>query len=77
MPLHRRLAAKRARVAGVLANFHLLDLFAEGGAVSVVEGVSLGGSGVGLVGWLVLRWEGNGREREGEGGGGTWCRICL
>lgn len=52
MPLHRRLAAKRARVAGVLANFHLLDLFAEGGAVSVVGGVSLGGSWGGF-GWLV------------------------
>ena len=34
MPLHSRLAAERACVAGVLRDFHLLDLFAEGGAVS-------------------------------------------
>ena len=32
-----RLAAERAHVAGVLADFHLLDLFAEGGAVSVLR----------------------------------------
>lgn len=32
--LDRRLAAKSAHVAGVLADFHLLDLFAQGGAVS-------------------------------------------
>ena len=42
--LDRRLAAKGARVAGVLADFHLLDLFAERGAVSAVpvllDGVS-------------------------------------
>ena len=35
MPLDRCFAAKGADVAGVLADFHLLDLFAEGGAVSV------------------------------------------
>ncbi len=43
VPLDRHLAAKGAGVAGVLADFHLLDLFAEGGAVSgfvlVLEGV--------------------------------------
>lgn len=33
--LDRRLAAKGAGVAGVLGDFHLLHLFAEGGAVSV------------------------------------------
>ena len=34
MSLHRRFPAERTGVAGVLADFHLLDLFAEGGAVS-------------------------------------------
>lgn len=34
MPLHSRLAAERAHITGVLRDFHLLDLFAEGGAVS-------------------------------------------
>ena len=50
MPLHSRLAAERTCVAGVLRDFHLLDLFAEGGAVSgmlleevVVTWVSWGG----------------------------------
>ncbi len=42
VPLDRHLATKGAGVAGVLADFHLLDLFAEGGAVSgwlvVLEG---------------------------------------
>lgn len=33
--LDGRLAAEGAGVAGVLGDFHLLDLFAEGGAVSV------------------------------------------
>ena len=36
MPLDGRLAAKGAGVAGVLADFHFFNLFAEGGAVSVV-----------------------------------------
>lgn len=34
MSLHAILPAKRTGVAGVLAYFHFLDLFAEGGAVS-------------------------------------------
>lgn len=33
--LHRGLAAKRARVSRVLGDFHLLDLFSEGGTISV------------------------------------------
>ena len=37
MSLDRVFAAKGAGVSGVLADFHLLDLFAEGGAVSVFE----------------------------------------
>lgn len=36
MSLDRRLAAESARVAGVLADFHLLHLFAERGAISVL-----------------------------------------
>lgn len=36
MTLDGRFAAESARVASVLAYFHLLHLFAEGGAVSVV-----------------------------------------
>ena len=36
MSLDGRLAAEGARVARVLADFHFLDLFAEGGAVSVL-----------------------------------------
>ena len=55
MSLDRRLAAKGARVAGVLADFHLLDLFAERGAVSAVP-VLLDGFPVGRV------WLGRGRE---------------
>lgn len=37
VPLDRVFAAKGAGVARVLADFHLLDLFAEGGAVSGFE----------------------------------------
>ena len=43
VPLHRRFAAKGAGVAGVLGDFHLFDLFAEGGAVSVWGGLVLVG----------------------------------
>lgn len=35
----RVLAAEGAGVAGVLGDFHLLDLFAEGGAISTVRGM--------------------------------------
>ena len=52
MPLDRRFAAEGARIAGVLGDFHLLHLFAEGGAVSVGLGV--------------LVWDGLARERERE-----------
>ena len=53
MPLDRRLAAKGARVSRVLADFHLLDLFAEGGAVSVGRG----GKGVCQCHWAVVGLE--------------------
>ena len=50
MPLDGRLAAKGAGVASVLADFHFFNLFAEGGAVSVVlkeeSGVSSMDAGV-------------------------------
>ena len=36
MSLHARFPAKRTGVAGVLADFHFLYLFAEGGAVSML-----------------------------------------
>lgn len=57
MPLHSRLAAERAHITGVLRDFHLLDLFAEGGAVSgmlleEVVATWVSGGGLDLVPYL-------------------------
>jgi len=35
MSLHRSLAAERAGVSRVLRDFHLFDLFSEGGTISI------------------------------------------
>ena len=63
MSLDRVFAAKGAGVSGVLADFHLLDLFAEGGAVSVFEA-----GDVSLVSRVVRRM-GDGSDIGGELGG--------
>ena len=52
MSLHTILPTKRTGIAGVLAYFHFLHLFAEGGAVSVFDG------------WLGRRWIGFGGKGE-------------
>lgn len=52
MTLHSDLPAERAGVAGVLSDFHLLDLFSQRGTIPVGEALRQKGS---LRGWLLRR----------------------